>query len=387
MSKNLKIGLFGFGCVGQGFYHILEKNTSLNATIKSISIKNINKSRNIDAQYFTNKSSDILDDKEIDLIVETIDDADAAYSIVKRSLKNGIPVISANKKMIASQLAELLSLQKESQTTFLYDAAVCGSIPIIRNIEDYYQNDNINEIETICNGTTNYILTKTTQENKSYSEVLKEAQALGFAETDPTLDVQAFDSKYKLIILTAHAFGLVLSPDSVWNYGIQFLEQQDIRFAQTHGFSIKLIAKAQKTPEGLKVYVAPHFIADNHPFFHVHNENNAVAIRSEYVSEQVLYGKGAGSLPTGASVFSDVYALKKAYKYDYLGFESPENLEYNPNIKLKVYCRFETQSLIEEIDFTNIEELTNHYIIGNVRLQTLIEAKLNERKGVFLVIF
>ncbi|NJN77245.1 MAG: homoserine dehydrogenase, partial [Saprospiraceae bacterium] len=175
----------------------------------------------------TYNSTEILYNSEIDVIIELIDDAEAAYEIVTTAMREGKAVISANKKLIANHLDELLELQKTYNVPFLYEASVCGSIPIIRNLEEYYNTDYLSSVETICNGTTNYILTKTAAEGLTYNQALKEAQDLGFAESDPTLDVQGFDAKYKLIILALHAFGIVLKPEDVLNYGIHNLNIAD----------------------------------------------------------------------------------------------------------------------------------------------------------------
>src|SRR6478672_3754278 len=198
--KQLTIGLFGFGVVGEGIYHVLNQTPSLNATIKKVCIKHADKKRNAPPELFTTSYNDLLEDDEINLIVELIDDADEAYKIVKQSLNNKKAVVSANKKMIAEHLEELLKLQEVNDTSFLYEAAVCGSIPVIRNLEEYYDNDLLQSISGIVNGSTNYILTKI-GEGLSYKEALLQAQQLGFAESNPRLDVEGIDPANKLTIL------------------------------------------------------------------------------------------------------------------------------------------------------------------------------------------
>jgi len=207
MKKKLKLGLFGFGCVGQGLYHVLHETHGVKAEIKKICVKNHNKQRPIDASIFTYDASDILNDPEIDVVVELIDDAKAAFEIVKRAVENGKHVVTANKKMLAEHLEEIYELQQKFNRSILYEGAVCGSIPILRNLEEYYDNDMITSIEGIFNGSTNYILTKVFEERKSYVEALKAAQDLGFAESDPALDVEGYDPKFKLTIAIAHTFG------------------------------------------------------------------------------------------------------------------------------------------------------------------------------------
>ena len=226
-----KIGLFGFGCVGQGLYEALEKNDRVNAEIVKIGVKTPGKERPLPAELFAYDPGEILENDDIDLVVELIDDADKAFSIVKEALKRKKPVVSANKKMVAENLAELIALQKRYETPLLYEGAVCGSIPVIKTLEDYYALEQVKEIKGIFNGSTNYILTQVIEENKSYDEALHAAQVNGFAETDPTLDVEGYDPKYKLGIVLQHTFGIYVHPNDIFNQGIQNITKSDIAFA------------------------------------------------------------------------------------------------------------------------------------------------------------
>ncbi|NQV75388.1 MAG: homoserine dehydrogenase, partial [Bacteroidetes bacterium] len=204
MSKRLTIGLFGFGVVGQGLHDIISTK-ELNIEIRKIAIKNPDKVRSLPETLFTTNANIILNDPEINTIIELINDADAAYEIVTRALKSGKNVVSANKKMIAEHLDELVKLQQKYGTSLLYEGSVCGSIPIIRNLEEYYDNELLHSISGIFNGSSNFILSKIANEGLEYSEALKQAQDLGFAEKNPILDVGGYDPKYKLIIAAAHA--------------------------------------------------------------------------------------------------------------------------------------------------------------------------------------
>ncbi|VTP95181.1 Homoserine dehydrogenase [Sphingobacterium daejeonense] len=231
MSKKLTIGMFGFGVVGQGLYDII-KTKNLNLEIKKFVIKNADKKRTLPAQLFTTDANAILDDPEINTVVELIDDADAAFEITKRALTTGKNVVSANKKMIATHLEELTEIQNQHGTSLLYEGAVCGSIPIIRNLEEYYDNELLHSVSGIFNGSSNYILSKIFNENQSYDSALKKAQELGFAETDPTLDVGGYDPKFKLAIVASHAYGIYINPDEILNLGIDTLGDADIRYAR-----------------------------------------------------------------------------------------------------------------------------------------------------------
>ncbi|RYE53192.1 MAG: homoserine dehydrogenase, partial [Sphingobacteriales bacterium] len=245
MTKKLKIGLFGFGVVGQGLYDII-RGQDLNLELTKIAIKDPSKKRTLPAELFTTDHDEILDNPEINTIVELIDDADAAFRVAKKALSNGKNVVSANKKMIASHLAELVALQNQFGTSLLYEGAVCGSIPIIRNLEEYYDNELLHAVSGIFNGSSNYILSKLYNEGTDYATALSKAQELGFAETDPTLDVGGFDAKFKLTIATAHAYGLFLQPEKIFNIGIQNISENDIRFAKEKGYKIKLVPTAKK---------------------------------------------------------------------------------------------------------------------------------------------
>lgn len=229
--KKLSIGLFGFGVVGEGIYQVLQQTPSLNASIKKVCIKHPEKKRNAEANLFTTDYSEILNDQEINLIVELIDDANEAYKIVTTAFKNKKSVVSANKKMIAEHLAELILLQQEHDVSFLYEAAVCGSIPIIRNLEEYYDNDLLQSISGIVNGSTNYILTKI-GEGLKYKEALLQAQQLGFAESNPKLDVEGIDAVNKLTILLAHAYGVISKPEDHVRIGITRLHESDANLAK-----------------------------------------------------------------------------------------------------------------------------------------------------------
>ncbi|MCU0338082.1 MAG: homoserine dehydrogenase, partial [Sediminibacterium sp.] len=298
MKKELTIGLFGFGVVGQGLHQVISQTKGIKASIKKIVIKNAEKPRTLPKQHFTTDANDVLYDPNINVIVELIDDADAAFSIVKQALQNGKDVVTANKKMLAEHLEEIYDLQQKTGKSVLYEGSVCGSIPIIRNLEEYYDNDLITSIEGIFNGSTNYILTKIFEEKKSYADALTKAQELGFAESNPDLDVLAFDPKFKLIIAIAHTFGVFVKPDEVINIGITHISETDVRFAKENGFAIKLVARAFK--QGGKIYgfVAPQLVNQTHTLYSVRNEFNAVQVEGAFAEKQLFVGKGAGSFPT-----------------------------------------------------------------------------------------
>ncbi|TDS17588.1 homoserine dehydrogenase [Sphingobacterium paludis] len=376
MREKLIIGMFGFGVVGQGLYDII-RTKKLNLEIKKFVIKNAGKKRSLPSELFSTDPEAILADTAINTVVELIDDADAAFSFVKRALSEGKNVVSANKKMIASHLEELAELQQLHGTSLLYEGAVCGSIPIIRNLEEYYDNELLHSVSGIFNGSSNYILSKVFNEGQSYDEALKEAQALGFAETDPTLDVGGYDPKYKLAIVASHAYGIYVDPEKILNLGIDKLGDQDIRFAKEKGFKIKLLPLAKEiNSKQVVLYVLPKFVRPDNIIYNVENENNGVLVKAAFADEQFFYGKGAGGHPTGSAVLSDIAALRYGYRYEYKKHIDAGQVEYNTDYQLSVYFRYADDSVLGQIQFDSISERFYgedfKYVIGKINLQEII---------------
>ncbi|MBD0295102.1 MAG: homoserine dehydrogenase [Flavisolibacter sp.] len=384
MSSNLTIGLFGFGTVGEGIYRVLQQTPTLNATIKKICIKHPEKKRNADPHLFTTYYNELLDDPEINLIVELIDDADEAFVIVSTALQKRKAVVTANKKMIAEHFPALLKLQQDFETPLLYEGAVCGSIPIIRNLEEYYDNDLLQSVCGIVNGSTNYILTRIKEDKKTYHQALLEAQQLGFAESNPALDVEGVDAVNKLTILLAHAYGIVHPPQELLFKGITQLNDRDAAFADEKGYQIKLIAQGRKLSDGtVAAFVLPHYITDESQLFYVKDEFNGIVIESKLADKQFLYGKGAGRYPTSSAVLSDIAALRYQYKYEYRKLNSPEKATLAKNYYLKVYVSFERWEDINKNDFEQVVEFystgARQYLVGVIHVEKLQNASwLNE---------
>lgn len=344
-SKQLNIGLFGFGCVGYGLYEVLSKTPTLKANIRRICVKDKHKSRPIGADDFVFDREAILGDEDINLVVELIDDADAAFEIVSEAMRRGKAVVSANKKMIADHFTELLELQRRYNVPFLYEAACCASIPIIRNLEEYYDNDLLERIEGIVNGSTNYILTKTFAENLSYPEALLQAQQLGYAESNPVLDTGGFDAKYKLVILLAHAFGLIVPPKEILNIGIDRLGDMEINYAKEKNLKIKLVALAYKSGEDqVAAYVMPKFVQANSKLYTVDDVFNGVITKTCFADQQFFAGRGAGAHPTASAVLSDISALRYDYKYEYKKNNDAVTLQSPEEVFVKVFIRHDREA-------------------------------------------
>ncbi len=375
MSKQLTIGLFGFGCVGQGLYEVLNQSVRFKADFKKICIKHPNKKRILDAHLFTTNKWELLNDPEINTIVELIDDADEAYQIIRAALKNKKNVVSANKKVLAEHLEELLLLQKENNVSLIYEASACGGIPIIRTLEEYYDNEELRSVSGIFNGSSNFILSKIYNEGLSYSTALKEAQDLGFAETDPTLDVEGFDPKYKLVILALHAFGIVLRPEEIYNSGISYFGKQEVELYRSTKIKVKLHPTIEKIDEQrISAYVLPVLINEQHPLYTVNNEYNAVIVEGSFSDEQLFVGKGAGGHPTGAAVLSDISALSYDYKYEYKKYFQHNPIRIDNSVERSLYISGDRSGLEELFKEDEIAESEyGNFAITQQTIQWLIE--------------
>jgi len=384
-SGKLVIGLFGFGVVGQGLYKVLQEVQTADAVIKSICVKHPDKKRDLHPDHLTVDPSVLLNDPEINLIVELIDDAEAAYEIVKTALLNGKSVVSGNKNMLAHHLDELIRIQQENNVALLYDASACGSIPVIRNLEEYYDNDLLQSITGILNGSSNFILTRIFQQNWDYGKALRHAQELGFAESNPVFDVDGFDSMYKLIILGLHGFGSLVAPGEVFHYGISNISDHDIRYALEKGKKIKLVAQVNKVNgKKFSMFVLPKLVSSDEYIYNVEDEYNGVIIEGQFYDKQFMFGKGAGAFPTGSAVLSDITARKHQYRYEYkkLNFFTPPM--YTREVTIEIYLRYHDLVDLSHFDFESITEKytgpDHNFVIGRIRLENLYKLKSLIRK-------
>ena len=366
--KQLTIGLFGFGVVGEGLYKVLHQTPSLKATIKKICIRQAGKKRNAPAELFTTDRYELLNDPAINVIVEVIDDSEAAFQIVSTALHNGKAVVSASKKMIAEHMQEILELQQETGEPFLCEAAACASIPVIRNLEEYYDNDLLHAIRAIVNGSTNFILTKMFDEKLDFKQALVLAQQLGFAESNPALDVEGYDAVNKWTLLLTHAYGIVEHPSNIVFNGIQNIQLSDATVAREKHYQIKLVAQAKKLQNGkVAAFVLPQFVKEDDHLAFVKNEYNGVVIESGFADQQFFYGKGAGSFPTASAVLSDISALRYQYRYEYKKLYHHQPNELSNDFYVRVYVSFDDWAFIPRDQFEWIEEWhaeERKYLIG-----------------------
>ncbi len=319
--KTIKVGLLGLGNIGIGTYKTLEmnrkhieSNTGLSIEIAKILVNDINKKRDIlvSPDQITQNIDDIILDPSIDIVVELIGGIEPASSYMLKALENKKHVVTANKAAVAANFDDLMDAAKKNQVMFRYEASVGGGIPIINALNTALLANEFEEILGIVNGTTNYILTQMTEYGLDYADVLKVSQEKGFAEPDPTADVEGIDVANKLSILISLVFGIRVPIEDIPTEGITNISKEDIRLADQFGYKIKLLATAKKVGNQLEAHVQPAFVPKDHPIASVSNEFNAIFVTGNAVEDLMFYGKGAGPLPTGSAVMGDVIEISKA---------------------------------------------------------------------------
>jgi len=323
--QKIKIGLMGFGTVGSGVWKIFEENRDkivencgCQLEISKILVQNTSKIRDqaVDAKIFTNNPMDIIEDPNIDIVVEVMGGIDPAKEYILKAIENKKHIVTANKALLAVHGDQIEKKAREANVGLYYEASVAGGIPIIHAINESLSANKINSIIGILNGTTNYILTKMAIEKIDFESALKEAQNKGYAEADPTSDIEAYDAAYKLIILARLAFGVDVQVDDVYREGISNITPMDIEYARELGFTIKLLAIAKAVKGELQLKVHPTFIPQGHPLAAVSYAFNAVFLKGNAVGELMFYGKGAGDLATGSSVVADIISIVKKREHN-----------------------------------------------------------------------
>ena len=319
--KALKVGIIGLGTVGTGVYKVLQSFPDIK--IEKIAVKNISKKRNIenfDTKLLTQDPYEIINNPGIDIVIEVSGGVTPTFDILKAAIKNKKHVVTANKELLAKKGSELFQLAKENKVIILYEAAVAGGIPIIMPIKTILAGNKINRVEAILNGTTNYILTKMDIDGASYKDVLKEAQALGYAEADSTGDVEGFDAAYKITTLATLAFRQRIKLENVYREGITKVRAEDMKAANDLGYKIKLIASAYLDKDNrADVRVHPMLVSKKSTLAHIDYVTNAVSLEGHPVGSVTLSGPGAGEFPTASSVVGDILAIASELgKNDYI---------------------------------------------------------------------
>ncbi|GMK38373.1 homoserine dehydrogenase [Paenibacillus sp. CCS19] len=339
--KPVKVGLLGLGTVGTGVVRIVEghqedlkSQVGSSIVIEKVLVQNKSKQRalHIDANKMTEDPWDIIRDPEIDVVVEVMGGIADTKQYILEALSRGKHVVTANKDLMALHGPEIIAAARENQCDVLYEASVAGGIPIIRTLIEGFSSDRITKIMGIVNGTTNYILTKMSKEGASYDDVLKEAQQLGYAESDPTSDVEGLDAARKMTILSTLGFRANVALEDVSVKGISSVSQEDIAYAKRLGYELKLLGIAERQDDYISVSVQPTMVKLSHPIASVNGVFNAVYVYGEAVGETMFYGAGAGELPTATSVVADLVAVVKNLK---LGVNGKQGVMAYKEKKLK----------------------------------------------------
>ncbi|MGO4888931.1 homoserine dehydrogenase [Anaerobacillus sp. MEB173] len=320
MNKGISVGLLGLGTVGTGVIQIiqahqqeLQHQVGCPVSIGKVLVKNLQKERDIDidASLLTDQPDDVVLNPDIDVIIEVMGGVEEAKGHIVKALHNKKHVVTANKDLMALYGAELITVASKNECDLFYEASVAGGIPIIRSLVEGLSSDRITKMMGIVNGTTNYILTKMSKYGSSYADVLKEAQQLGYAESDPTADVEGLDAARKMAILATLGFSMSVALEDVSVRGISSVSDDDLKYASQMGYTMKLIGLAQRDEGRVEISVQPTLLPNEHPLSSVNDEYNAVYVYGEAVGETMFYGPGAGSLPTATAVVSDLVTVMK----------------------------------------------------------------------------
>lgn len=330
-ARTVRIGLLGFGTVGTGTYRMLEDNreailskTGMPMEVVKVGVRDLGKGRTIQSDLLTDDLGSIVDDPSIDVIIEVIGGIDPAADLVERALRNGKHVITANKELMAKHGSRLVHLAKERQLDLHYEAAVGGGIPLVQPMKHQLAGNDVLKMMGILNGTTNYILTKMAMEGADFADVLKEAQAHGYAEADPTNDVDGFDTAYKISILASIAFGKQVPIEGVYREGIRKVSRADMQFAEILGYTIKLLGIVEPCGEDcIRVRVHPTLIKKSHPLAAVNGVYNGLWLRGDFVGDVMFSGRGAGSDPTASAVIGDLIDVGRNMKAEGPGSAIP----------------------------------------------------------------
>lgn len=391
MSK-IKLGLIGLGTVGGGVFKVLKNFPDVEIT--KIAVKNIDKPRNIDGldrAMLTTDPYEIVDSPEITVVAELIGGVHPAYELIKKAIENGKHVVTANKELLAKHGEELFNYAEQHNVVILYEAAIAGGIPLIMPIKTILAGNKITKIEAILNGTTNYILTNMDENQASYESVLKEAQELGYAEADPTGDVEGFDSAYKLTTLATITFNKRVKLENVYREGITKVKSEDIKYANELGYKIKLVAYAHiDENDNADVRVHPMFVSKEETLAHIDYVKNAVTLTGSPVGKITLSGAGAGEMPTASSVIGDILAIEREYgTTDYILPMMRCKHAHNTTAKMvpidetenKYYLR-----LIANDKIGGIADITEHFAEKKISIESILMKEVKENNTAEIVI-
>jgi homoserine dehydrogenase len=386
----LKVGIIGVGTVGTSVAEILRDNADVisaragvDIVVKSGVVRNLNKDRGLDI-IITDNVDDVLNDEEIDIVVELMGGVEEPFEVVKRALKAGKAVVTANKALLAYHRYELQEIAKN--IAFEYEASVAGGIPIINALRDGLSANHIESIMGIMNGTCNYMMTKMTNEGVSYEAILKEAQELGFAEADPTFDVGGFDAAHKLLILASIAYGIDAKPEDILIEGIDNVRSEDIAFAKEFGYAIKLLGIAKKDGNEVELRVHACLIKQEEMIAKIDGVMNAISVVGDKVGETLYYGPGAGGDATASAVVANIIDIARSGKSTpMLGFNRPMEgdkltLKATANIESKYYLRVNVSDKAGVL-----AKLTKIFETHNISIETMLQRPAQNESANLLI--
>lgn len=391
MKKNIKIGLIGFGTVGSGVYNLLKNNgekiferTGVHAEIKTICDLRLDDIKTqVDGINLTTNWKDLLIDEEIDTVVELIGGIEPAKTMIIESLRAGKNVVTANKKLLAEDGEEIFKLTDRANVKLGFEASVGGGIPCLAALKSGLVGNRINSVMGILNGTTNYILTKMEEEGISFNQALDQATEEGFAEADPTFDIEGYDAGHKISLLSMLSFNKKISYKEIDIEGITKLESVDTAYARSMGYAVKLLGIAKEKNGEIDVRVHPTMIKEEHPLASVRNEFNAVMFDADMTGPVILYGKGAGSLPTASAVVSDIIdiAEKTDVVESAITINGSGKLLSSEKRNFRYYLRMYTE------DHPGIlEKIAGKFAEENVSISTLVQEEITDNTAVLLFV-
>ena len=393
--KTIKIGLIGLGVIGAGVVKVLQENSELiemrlgaSILLKRIADLRIEKGRGlpIDKSILTTKAEEIINDKEIDIIIELIGGYEPALTFLLQAINNKKHIVTANKALLAKHGQTIFNAASKQKVNIGFEASVGGGIPIIRSLKDNLAANRFESVYGIVNGTGNYILSKMTNEAITLQAALKEAQNKGYAEADPTFDIEGIDSAHKIAILASLAFGCHIPIEKVFTEGISHITPTDINFAKEFGYRIKLLAIAKKKNHGIDIRVHPTMIREDNPISNVNGVLNAIKIRGNAVGETLLIGEGAGAFPTASAVLGDVMEIARRLisgdKPHFVGIKSHPKIKLKPidEIDSEYYLRF---SVVDKPGV--LSKLSGILGKNRISIESVIQKGRNQRLGVPLV--
>lgn len=393
-ENTIKVGLLGLGTVGSGVIKIIEahkkdlfEKTGVNIKIEKVLVQDIDKERDIllDKNVLTSDPYEILDNPDIDVIIEVMGNVELTFKYLMHAIENGKHIVTANKDLVAIHGTELKGHANKYKRNIFYEASVAGGIPIIRSLVDGFSSDRITKIVGIVNGTTNYILSKMSEEKLSFDSMLEKAQALGYAEADPTSDIEGLDATMKMVILSNLAFNMDVKVDDVYVKGITGVTEEDINFGKQLGYVIKLLGIAKLNDEQLEVSVQPTMVRKDHPLAKIDGVNNAIYVYGEAVGETMFYGSGAGQLPTATAVVSDLISVirynKKGLYGESIAPYRTKKIKTDEMIKHRYFIRLK---VIDEIGV--LAKITNLFAINKISLQEILQLSDSEETKAQLII-